>query len=198
MMSQLELLALLVFLLAWLTSFYSGYSTSQAKPAELSYRAHYDKALSLQPLSTWLSGIAWTLVYGLNAGASFVYWRDGDPTSARYQSTLAIIIVSVLLSKIHAPLFLSVRAPLWAIVVLLVLAILGIVLLILSGLDALWLSTALFVPYELWLFVAVALHWRLYSDLQALRQDNANARQSQAQARISVPKTPTPKRVYFT
>ena len=112
-------------------------------------------------------GAVWFVLYGLLAGAHFVYWRDGPTGEAIYTAGLVIWLVNLLLNKLWTPLFFGAQSPRWALLVLLLVLGTAVAALIIAAIDAVYITVGLLVPYTLWLLVALWLNWRFIGAYEA-------------------------------
>lgn len=173
---------------AWFAR-YECSATPRARGAERDAGAYY-RALDSLPVPGWAFGVVWFVLYALNAGATYAYWdqarfyvdddddsddmsdamstlsatstlTDGGNTfDSHYTATLALIAVNLVLNKLWSPLFFGVRAPRAALLVLVGCWGTALGVAVLFGVDSQWLSFGLWVPYVVWLSIALYLNAR--------------------------------------
>ena len=107
-------------------------------------------------------GVVWTLLYALNtfAGASFVARHDEARVSDLFSVTLVFYLVNVALNKAWTPLFFGAQRACLALIDLVFVLATAIVVLVLFGYTGAWVAFGLYVPYIVWLFVALVLNIR--------------------------------------
>jgi len=131
----------------------------------------YIMALSKLPPGA-LFGIMWFILYGLISLSLFYFWREAH-TSSQYTVTLLLFIANLFTNKLYTPIFFGLRSPVGGMVVLVLTIISAGFILLYIGLilGAASASFWLFVPYMVWLLVALGLHIKFLSDYNAFSDE---------------------------
>lgn len=117
----------------------------------------------------WLFGVAWWLLYKLITAALFIAYREFPDTKWTYLAIFVTASVNVLLNKQWSALFWDWGYTGWSLVVAVLMLLSSVLVLIFVGLTRpeapLWgLVFGLYVPYPLWLVVAIYLNTWWYRE----------------------------------
>jgi len=102
--------------------------------------------------------LAWAVLYGLIAGASFLYVRDAPPGTSTYTLVAVASLVNLVTNKAWSGVFFEARSPTAALGVLVLVDASAAVVAAGFARDGQWLALGLYVPYLLWLLVATGLN----------------------------------------
>jgi tryptophan-rich sensory protein len=153
--SAAEYYGLLVQLVIWYAFVPLGRGAGSGRPR--AGDARFYAALATMP-SPAVFGVVWFVLYGLIAGASFVYVRDAPPGTTTYTATAVASLVNLVTNKAWSVVFFEARAPTAALGVLAAVDVSAAVVVIGFAIDKQWLALGLYVPYVLWLLAATYLN----------------------------------------
>jgi len=138
----------------------------------------------------WVFGVAWTILYALNALAFYFFWREAVGDSL-YTATIILFIVNLFLNKFWSPIFFGWRQPVAALVVAIVLFVTAAIIFgfIAASLGAATASLWLWLPYLIWLGVAIYLNVRFVMAYNELSDEQAMAALSRGFAGQATEKT---------
>lgn len=147
-------------LIAWFVFIYWQLSGSRSMSKD--FRREYDAKMRYIRFAPpgWLFGVAWFVLYGLITAAAFLYFgpTQGYETSQYYLAAYIVLFVNIVLNKFWSVLFFDQRRIGWALAVAVVLLLSAIAVVVLFGLTQAWTPFGLFMPYPLWLIVALYLN----------------------------------------
>jgi len=117
----------------------------------------------------WVFGVAWTIVYGLNATATYYFFQDfGDEPTFWY--TFALLLANFMVNKMWTLFFFDLMLPVVALVDILLCLASAIAVLVLFGIEAEsreivpktpnWIPFGVWIPYVLWLVFVAYLNAR--------------------------------------
>jgi len=116
----------------------------------------------------WLFGVAWWLLYKLITAALFIAYREFPDTKWTYLGIFITASVNLLLNKAWSVLFWDLGRTGWSLFISFLMLDSAIVVLVFVALTqeaALWgLVFGLYIPYAVWLLVAIYLNWWWYKE----------------------------------
>ena len=181
------LIAVYVFV-HWQTTTKSASSGSDRRWYEAGSRAIRAKGGCAPP--GWLFGVAWWLLYKLITAALFIAFREFPDTKWTYLGIFITASVNVLLNKAWSMLFWDFGRTGWSLLVAFLMLDSAIVVLVFTALTQeapLWgLVFGLYIPYALWLLVAIYLNWWWYREglaTTSVRQRRVNEKISASSRR---------------
>ena len=170
MLSQADFLTLIVILTLWYSFNPTPANAMPPSDKRAMPNMRYVLALKTMPPGAFF-GIVWFVLYGLIALSLFYFWRDASSDS-RYTVVLLLYIVNLFANKLYTPIFFGMQSPVGGLVVLLItLVSAGIILLYLGFVLGSSVSFWLFVPYVVWLLVAMGLHVKFMVVYMAIDDD---------------------------
>lgn len=111
----------------------------------------------------WLFGVAWWLLYKLITAALFIAFREFPDTTWTYLAIFITASVNILLNKAWSMLFWDFGRTGWSLIVAFLMLDSAIVVLVFVAITTeatlRWLVFGLYIPYALWLMVAIYLNW---------------------------------------
>lgn len=112
----------------------------------------------------WIYGPLWFALYACIVAAVFIFWKMGDPDSAYYVATFALVIANMALNRMWAPIFFGTSFR-YAFYIAAGMALTGAAAVALLGYQArtgsslLWISFGLLLLYELIVIAAAAYNF---------------------------------------
>ena len=122
------------------------------------YKWRTDANVPLQPPG-WVFALAWTVLYGLISASWIIalYRFVGSDTDV---AIYALYVANIVLNKLWTVVAGDYGSSVWAFPIIILILGSGTAIAVLLGVQSLWLSFGLFLPYVLWL--AVATYWNWY------------------------------------
>lgn len=110
----------------------------------------------------WFFGAVWTVLYALITASAFLYWRDNNSSTVTYYGwSLFLYFFNIILNKLWTPLFFGISDKkenrgyivpglFVATVVAFLIFASALSFSVLVGLDGVWTSFGLWMPYTVW------------------------------------------------
>lgn len=106
----------------------------------------------------WLFKIIWPIMYGLVTASNWVLWKAGTNDEALYHTSLGLYCAQMVLSGGWVVLFFLLHFPELAAIDLSFLWIIVIIKSVILGVQKLWISLGLFIPFVIWVTYSMYLN----------------------------------------
>jgi tryptophan-rich sensory protein len=116
----------------------------------------------LAPPPNWVFSIVWTILYALITATIYIVWNDEKLDTHMYDTLLSLFYANVILNKIWSVLFFDQALYILAFVDALALLLSAISIAILLIITGHWFAFGLFVPYCVWLVIAIILNAQFF------------------------------------
>jgi tryptophan-rich sensory protein len=113
----------------------------------------------IRPPPGWLFGVIWTVLYALIVATTMLVWRSNKVLSRyTYDSLLALLYINIVLNKLWSSLFFGQALYLLAFIDAVLLIISALIVAGILANNDMWLPFWLYIPYCVWLIVAIILN----------------------------------------
>lgn len=119
----------------------------------------------------YLFGPVWTVLYGLLATATFLYWRDHD-NDGNYDSGIVCFLITWIFLRVWSPVFFTFGLVFPALLIIILLQATAIALLVFTAEADAWISFAFVLVYLVWLVYAGYLNLGVIHHLRHAKDDD--------------------------
>jgi len=124
---------------------------------------------------TWIFPTVWTILYGLMIPSGVLYFEGGTAGKTYSVAAYVLYFVGLIFNFVWMQVFFRAYRFVLGLIIILALFGMGLAYVILAGLDAQYTAMGLYIPYVVWLLVALYLNARIiYYRVQPPRRDSNN------------------------